>query len=160
MQNHRIDMIRAYELAEKGVERVGLRSLNLPPKPLPLDDPTDYTQTCTPHGSCACYTTTTACYDPTECVNMDTQTCTCDCPAPSKAHSHAESNTCSSRLDYTCTCTMGTHKCATGKTCACGCNGICNYHCDPGWHWDVATSTCVADVAGGIILLKQVGVGL
>jgi hypothetical protein len=147
MRHHKIDMIRAYELAEKGVERVGNRQQ---PKQLPLDDPYDYTGGCTSTGTCSCFPLNTECYVSEDCA--DAGTCGCSCPDPPIAHSHKESNTCSYTLTHNCACTTATHKCKTpvGHTCTCGCAGLCYYHCDTDYVWN--GSACVPVVTAKMVV--------
>ena len=143
MSHHKIDVIRAYELAEKAVERV---AKNRPPDlPHPLDDPTDYTQACSP------------CVPAGDCFNDEYCAVAADCnagwdcypvcPAPSKANSHLEGSTCAcAKTGGTCGCQL--HVCIGSiGTCASP-TGLCNYHCDAGYVWNPVTLTCDV-VAGG-----------
>ena len=139
MANHKIDMIRAYELAEKGVERVENRGqIQIKPKQPTLDDPYDYTNSCTASGICYCRVTDYSCSVSTDCFYAPSATCACACPSPPKAHSHLESNTCAV-THTTCPCTS--YKCVQ-VNCVCGCSGLCYYHCDDGYVWNPATSEC------------------
>lgn len=139
MEHHKIDMIRAFELAEKGVERAAARNVQLP-----LDDPYDYTGPCgSAHGVCYCFPVGTDCSVTGECENFSRRTCSCDaCPAPPKAHSHFESTTCTVGTDNTCVCRELTGKCLAAGYCYCRCYGLCYYHCDAGYVWNSATQQC------------------
>ena len=140
--HHKIDMIYAYELAEKGIERVENRDLPLPK--VESGNPTDYTQTCT-QGTCAGVNT---CLDGTPCTTgaQCTGTCSasgsCGCPDP-LPNSHLET-----ACDYTCNKAGVCAKCVAYE-CTPTCtlhtdcyNGTCGYNCDPPRIWNPVTLTC------------------
>jgi len=142
--HHKIDLIRAYELAEKGVERVE----NRVPAEIKSGNPTDYTLPCT-QGTCTGVDPTTTCtkigLDCTVSSNCVGGSCkvtgSCGCPAP-VAHSTLISNctitcapigTCAKCLFLTCVPTC------TRSTCT---NGTCGYDCDEGYVWNPVTLAC------------------
>jgi hypothetical protein len=149
MRNHKIDMIRAFEIAEKGIQRHEANN----PKPISFEgikpvtpeeketltfDP-DYSQSCTVSGVATCYVYADRhfCEDQYDCVK--TNTCACSCPAASKPHSHYVSDTCSVALSNSCICYI---RCQNLGTILCGCAGLCYYTCDVGYVWNPATQTC------------------
>lgn len=139
--HHRnLDFIRAFELAEKAVERVEqrdrdpeTRSLTEQEKAeLPFDP--DYTQACIIGGS------QTSCIPDDPCDSVDT--CSCSCPSPSKANSHYVSDTCAAQ---------GLCRYAGGVCTKRGCNcaaststPYCYYACDTGYVWNPVTLLCEA----------------
>jgi len=138
-----LDMIRAYELADKAIERYERT------EPLKVElksgNPTDYTQTCTKTGSPSCKSTSTDCTSTADC-RIGIGTCACACPAP-LPNSHQETP-CSVVADYSCLCNLILEKCRYG-TCA-GCVGTCGYECDAGYVWNPVTLTCdLVPVVGG-----------
>jgi len=155
MNHHKIDMIRAYELADKGVERVESSQIEGPPK-VESGNPTDYTQTCS-SGTClpsiaGCTKEGIYCTGNPTCVGGSCAVSgSCDCPAP-LPNSHKISNcsvvcavtgSCARCIDNYCTPTCGTN-CSTG---------ICGYDCDTGYTWNPVTHQCelpaVADKVQG-----------
>jgi hypothetical protein len=153
---HKLDFIRALELAEKGVERheknkpepqslkfEGVRTVTEEQMQKLSFDP-DYSTACTPTGYCACYSSTKICTYPVDCLSIIE--CDYSCPSPPKAHSHFVSETCISDMSYTCNC-GGDKKCLAGKTCTCICTGLCYYSCDTGYAWNPVTELCEA-IAG------------
>jgi hypothetical protein len=142
MGHHKIDMIRAYELAEKGVERFEAR--NPQPPPQPVGHMTDYTQPCL-LGTCdyvsfSCTKEAYPCTISTDCVGgACAYTGTCACPTPSKANSHYVGNTCLCSGAGTCV------KCVSfecSPQCSSKCYGLCSYDCDTGYVWNPATQQC------------------
>jgi hypothetical protein len=153
MEHHKIDLIRAYELAEKGVERVENRPSELP-KPVDPSDPYDYTQACLPCtliGDCAIGS---PCANYQDC--QENFICSPNCPAPSIAHSHLESSTCNCGKGG---CSCRSYKCAgTNMSCSPP-TGVCYYHCDTGYVWN--GSECVLAVVavipvGGVVQQAKV----
>jgi len=158
MSHHKIDMIRAYELAEKGMERY---EANLPIPPQETQETiifsggSDYSQTCNNCAkSCNCdavpsCTLASQCRDLATCVGLSC------CPSP-LAHSHQVSNGCT---DVTCTyyCKCTANECDGSANCLP--HGTCSYDCDVGYVWNPGTLQCEVPVTTKI-LLKQVGVGL
>jgi len=145
MGHHKIDMIRAYELAEKAVERVDNRGIQTPI--VKSGNPTDYTKVCT-QGTCKdsgieCTKAGLPCTKNTDCIGGSCQsTGSCGCPAP-LANSHQVSG-------CTVTCGTSTGTCAkcVAPECAPTCKvtdcyvGTCGYDCDTGYTWNPVTSTC------------------
>lgn len=137
LRNHsKLDMIRAFELAEKAVERVENRTI------IKKGNPSDYTQNCT-LGTCAkddsgCTEKGNYCTAHSHCVGGDCAvTGECGCPAPLE-HSEKVS-------DCTVTC-LPTGRCEnclimaeicvpTCATTACTV-GTCGYDCIPPYYWD------------------------
>ena len=144
-----LDLLRAFELAEKAIERVENRDnkVNVQTQ-IKSGNPTDYTQACVATGSCYCD------FDEPCVTNVDCQigNCGCTCPAP-LPNSHLVSNTCISSMSG-CRCTA--HGCTFGS-CACRCaTGQCNYDCDSGYVWNPITLQCKLALAAE----KIVGDGL
>jgi hypothetical protein len=137
VEHHKIDLIRAYELAEKAVERVEGRAI----VKVESGNPTDYTMSCIASGSCYCYSSTKTCQSNLACLST-TQSCACSCPSPPIAHSHYVSNTCVSSRSHNCACNLATGFCYAGRTCTCVCSGLCNYDCDSGYVWNPTTQQC------------------
>lgn len=143
MNHHKIDMIRAYELAEKGVERTE----NRPSETFSgTGNPTDYSKTCTA-GTCTgsssgCTKEGLPCVTNTNCVGgACIVSGDCGCPAP-LAHSHqisvcskvcTASGTCAKCVSLFCSPTCGVSSCLTGT---------CGYDCDVGYVWNPATLQC------------------
>lgn len=161
MQNHKIDMIRAYELAEKAIERVENRDVKTPE--VKSGNPTDYTKPCT-QGTCAdsygCTKEGLPCVTALDCAGGTcTVTGSCDCPSP-LSHSHQVSS-CSQLCGITGTC----QKCI-GNECTPSCaviscsSGTCGYDCDSGYVWNPVTLAC--ELPSVAIASKRllVGVGL
>jgi len=144
-QHHKIDMIRAYELAEKAVERVENRAV--PSPEIKSGNPTDYTQTCT-IGTCIKSTTNCAkagayCELDADCSGgVCLAEGTCGCPAP-LANSHQISG-CSVGCVVSGTCAKCNKvKAVCAPTCATSCaSGTCGYDCDPPRIWNPVTLTC------------------
>jgi hypothetical protein len=142
LEHHKnLDLLRAFELAEKAVERVENREKPQSPQILSgKGNPSDYTQLCVGNcagGACSCYTYTTSCTRSAQCYK--TNTCAggaCDCPDP-LPNSHWVSDTCncvaSGCLCFDLVC-IG--------TCSCGCSGTCWYDCDEGYVWNPVTHQC------------------
>lgn len=156
VEHHKLDLIRAYELAEKGLERYEknkqeqqIQSLTEREKAALAFDP-DYSQSCVcAAGNCS---PGIGCDTPPDCRYCPTGTC----PAPSKTHSSYVSNTCNCGMTTGCTCIA--YVCG-GTVQTCGTAGLCYYACDVGYVWNPVTLNCDL-IVGGKILLKQVGVGL
>jgi len=136
MSHHKIDMIRAYELAEKGIERheaSKVETLTKEDEERLGFDP-DFQTTCNVSGLCWCQ-------DGIYCVRATTcrewTSCQCGCTAVPKPHSHSVGNSCDHTMSG-CTCVGA--KC--GGDCICGCSGNCYYSCDAGYVWNPATLTC------------------
>jgi hypothetical protein len=151
MEHHRIDMIRAYELAEKGVQRVENRADNtvaLQPQIVSLGNPSDYSQACTNCGKyCGCYKVET-CVRSTDCQDVETCSGLSCCPSP-LPHSHLVANGCGNvSPSYRCSCRSG----ACSGSCTCNPNGSCTYDCDEGYVWNPTTLQCepVAVIKAGL----------
>lgn len=121
-----LDLIKALELAEKGVERVGARKIQ--PGIYGKDD---YTQNCigsTPGHPQYCGTQTCAllrfCRSTSECTG------TCDCPE-ALVNSHVVTDGC---VCGSCCQNYPAGACPEG--CSCLCTGTCGYDCDAGYEWD------------------------
>jgi len=72
---------------------------------------------------------------------VDFGNCSCSCPESPKPNSHHVSDSCSVTRTWDCKCEA--EQCLEGKTCDCGCNGLCYYDCDDGFEWDSISETCV-----------------
>ena len=151
VMNHRVNWIRALELAEKGVERVE--------KHVKRGNPSDYTQSCT-QGNCVAAADTCTevfedCRTSRNCIGgaCGAVSGSCTCPSP-LANSHEVSG-CTQSCVVVGTCArcvggMCIPSCAA-VTCAIG---SCGYDCDEGYEWD--GENCVS-----IVAVKQpVGDGL
>ena len=142
MKHHKIDMIRAYELAEKGMERFETR-----PSEVESGNPTDYTKACV-QGTCdllvgSCTKEGFYCTTNTQCVGGSCQvTGSCACPAP-LPNSHQVSG-----CTVTCAITSGTCAKCSGNECVPTCQAVscstgnCGYDCDVGYTWNPVTLTC------------------
>lgn len=139
MTNHKIDMIRAYELAEKGIERYESRKKQPQIVKIKSGNPTDYTQSCTKTGSPNCKAPGTACSGGNPCI-IDIGTCACGCPSP-LLNSHQVSN-CSAVASFSCPCRAVILVCLAGS--CTGCAGTCGYDCDVGYVWNGVA--CVSPV--------------
>jgi hypothetical protein len=144
MRRHKIDMIIAYELAERGVERVENRSIKTPTE-IESGNPTDYTQACA-GGSCAassggCTKIGVYCLSNVTCVGGSCAVSgSCGCPAP-LLNSHKVSE-CSVVCAPTGTCAKCTDNFCT-PTCGINCaSGTCGYDCDPPYIWNPVTHQC------------------
>lgn len=137
LSNHpKLDLIRAFELAEKAVERVERVSYPASkPQRAPPADP-DYTQPC----GCDCICKDISCTASAQCNTGAGTEKTCTCPRPSVAHSHYVGNDCVvSTWSKTCKCDLVNEVCY--GDCTCTCTGNCYYDCDPGYVWN--GSECV-----------------
>jgi len=155
--NHsRLDLIRAFELAEKAVERHeahkpksvefrGVRSIMKEEEEVLGFDP-DYSAACSSSGACSCYGLTIPCAENPDCLNPN-NSCACSCPSPPKAHSHYVNNTCVSTQAHNCACNRSTMKCYGSKICRCTCSGQCYYTCDEGYVWNPTTQQCEPSAA-------------
>lgn len=143
-----LDMIRAYELAEKGVERHETQRDETQLK-IKSGNPTDYTQPCTLNLSMPCPDARFSCTQNSECAEGTCPTGTCPAPLP---NSHLETG-CSSAGVITVSCafcllTPLPRRCRTAGTCLY--NGTCAYECDADHVWNPVTLTCdPIPVAGG-----------
>ena len=142
MSNHKIDLIRAYEIAEKGIERHERAEAVTKEEMQALGFDPDYSLNCVAGGTCACRTLAESytCVDPDNCAKNNA--CTKSCPDPSKPHSHYVSNTCAAQMDSSACVCSGTPKKCRGGTCVCIVTGLCYYVCDDGYIWNPATLTC------------------
>jgi hypothetical protein len=147
MSNYKIDMIRAFELAEKGVERVEIRAVEPPQKPKIMSgtgNPSDYAQNCA--GTCAtttCPNYGEGCAGTSDCATVGGEPCamnTCDCPAP-LPNSHQVSNNCTCVANAG-SCPTCSHNTCTSASFVCPCRGTCGYDCDPPRVWNPATLQC------------------
>ena len=140
--NYKVDLIRAYELAEKAILRVENRKSN-PDLSATTGNPSDYSVACTSTAkSMICPNGGNECGSPTQCPQG-----TCeppwDCPSPPKANSHYVSNTCTAVIQLTCIrCVIVCREVGT-----CVYSGNCYYDCDDGFQWNPATQECEAIVA-------------
>lgn len=141
MGHHKIDLIRAYELAEKGVERVEDRK-----NEVKSGNPTDYTVACVATGTCTCEPVETWC-------ERTIDNCSAASCIPPKSHSHAVSSSCAP-----------TYKCGLFRDycipCTCKISGTCNYDCDTGYVWNPVTLECEVAPVGIASKRLLVGVGL
>jgi hypothetical protein len=124
--NHpKLDLIRAYELADRAIERVEARD----PKPLtPPAAPLSfcYTKIC---GACPagyCLTAADPCSTIVDCEICDPPSCPAADP-----HGHLTTNTCTCSMDGGCTCVA--HKCGGSPGTCRNPLGSCYYDCDPGY---------------------------
>lgn len=151
MRNHNVDMIRAFELAEKGVERHETAEAKavLPIQPLASYD---YTLSCEASGVCICYGSAYDCTASAQC-GPDDISCTCDCPTP-KPHSHSVFSNCTKKPTSNCSCDTVLGVCRDGRTCTCGCltGTYCGYNCDFGFVWNPVTLQCEAAVVVGVVV--------
>ena len=127
-EHHKIDLIRAYELAEKGMERhekAETKTVTKKEMEALGFDP-DYSQICNPVFTCEWDSEhVPKCYK----VNL------CTCPSPSKSHSHYVSNTCNTPVTCASLTTLST--CIKNY-----CIGSCYYSCDAGYVWNPVTLQC------------------
>jgi len=160
MERHRIDMVRAYELAEKAVERVENRdSPNIENALIKSGNPTDYTQACNssvPNGTCRLGTTCTS-------VSVCRQGFTCPTPSPicpdPLPNSHLVDNTCAyTKSGCVCAYIDSTRTCDGSPSCVK--SGLCNYDCDEGYVWNPVTLACELPAVGVASKRLLVGVGL
>lgn len=116
MLHHRIDMIRAYELAERGVERASPQVLS------GKGNPSDYSLACPIN---ICY------WNPRTYVCSTLHTCVCPTPLP---YSHWVSGACT----QTALCDQDTQLDCD----AVACNGTCYYDCDAPLVWNPISLQC------------------
>ncbi|MEM3356761.1 MAG: hypothetical protein QW166_02925 [Candidatus Bathyarchaeia archaeon] len=133
MSKYRIDLITAYELAEKALERVEKRTK---PKPQPVDppDPYDYTQPCQPNTNQTmnCPDAGMPCFANSDCAEGTPGTCSCPAPKP---NSSLVGNNCSAVIVTSCqNCPPATRKCASTGVWIC--QNYCYYACNPGYVWN------------------------
>lgn len=148
MSHHKIDMIRAYELAEKGMERHETKTVTKEQIAALGFDP-DYSGACTVGGSCACNGSLFPCYTVLDCQILTA--CTCTCAAPWILNSHYVSGC--SKAGTGCSCDTLNNLCRDGRTCTCRCIGLCYYSCDAGYVWNPVTLQCdliPLPIVGGI----------
>lgn len=127
--NNKLDLIRAYELAEKGVERVEKRRQIKPG----IRGRDDYTQDCvgsTPGYPQFCGTQMCLPREPLGCTIRSACSGTCDCPDPLE-NSHQVTDGCDCE---DCCPNYEIWNCPEG--CNCHCVGTCGYDCDEGYEWD------------------------
>lgn len=134
VEHHKIDLIYAFELADKGMERHEKNqphSLTTEEKNKLTIDP-DYTQNCAGTTAPECGLTPLGRCGPCSCIEYPS----CACPAP-LAHSHQVTNNCTFG---SCSCYAGRPPCLVDvESCICG--GTCSYACDTGYVWN--GSACV-----------------
>jgi len=132
-----LDLIRAFELAEKGVERVeAKRKVNVSAssrwkRVIYEGFNPDYGQSCTVGGYCYCIYSVAQ----RRCLGTD-NSCSCSCP-DALPNSHYVSDTCA----RVATCSS-----PPGCGCDCSCSGGCSYDCDEGYEWN--GEECVEITAG------------
>ena len=159
MSHHKVDMFRAYELAEKGVERHE-NADTLKGEQVKSGNPTDYTKAC---NTCPAPSGDTTCNSGALCTQLYTcRVHTCNpttCPSP-LANSHLVSST--------CTCSRGGCNCNALRGCrgkptyppTCVTSGVCSYDCDDGYVWNSDTLQCeLLPVVGIASKRLLVGVG-
>jgi len=131
MRHHKIDMVRAYELAEKGVERAEHRT-EVKPQIISLGNPSDYSQNCNNCGKmCDCYKVE-ICAVSTDCQDVYTCSGLSCCPNP-LPHSHQVADNCTNvSPSYACRCGRGN----CSGNCNCSPHGSCTYDCDEGYVWN------------------------
>jgi len=127
MRHRGVDMIRAYELASKALERVEKRA-EAPPPQQPEADP-DYTQPCQATGDFLC--AFVICFSDADCP-VTSSWCDVACPAP-LPNSHLVSHTCIPVVPG-CYCLFPDQVCIPRGPC--GVTGLCSYDCDPGYVWN------------------------
>lgn len=148
MQNHKIDMVRAYEIAEKGMERHERAEAEPFINEVKSGNPTDYTQTCI-QGTCyedgSTCNAGAPCTISSQCTGICKVTGSCGCPAP-LPNSHLVT-----ACSVTCTAAGTCVRCigAPGeKECVPNCyalsclTGTCDYECDSDHVWNPVTLTC------------------
>lgn len=153
MSHHKIDMIRAFEFAEKGVERVENRDAQIFSG---IGNPTDYSKVCSV-GTCvaseaACIMSGEYCTIASDCVGGNCSVSgACGCPAP-LANSHQVSP-CTVGCSVTGTCAKClAHMCF--PTCLATCAaGTCGYNCDTGYIWNPVTLKCELPVTAKQIIM-------
>jgi len=145
MRHHKIDMIRAYELAEKGMERVENRAVETPI--VKSGNPTDYVLPCA-QGTCIdsgieCTKAGLPCTTNANCIGGScVSTGACGCPAP-YPNSHQTSG-----CTVTCGASTGTCAKCVAPECVPTCKvtncilGTCGYDCDVGYVWNPVTHLC------------------
>lgn len=158
VENHRIDLIRAHELAEKAIIRAETRQKTedailtlqlleaLPQHPFLMFNP-DYSQSCTGQTGCTTATCNFAgdiCFIDTDC-EAGASACggSCSCKA-AKPNSHWVSGSCSC-IRYLPDCQDCEGAPPKGKcksTINCSCSGTCYYDCDDGYKWNPTTQQC------------------
>jgi hypothetical protein len=137
VQNHKIDLIYAMELAHKGMER---HEQNQRTRPLEtVEHHTDITLSCVgSSGGGLCGTQgcriTAPPYE--RCAGLGHCSGTCLCP-DTPAHAHKTSDDCS--CDECCG-NYGAGACPDG--CSCHCTGHCYYDCDVGYVYNPITGNC------------------
>lgn len=141
LEHHpKLDLIRAYELAEKAIVRVEVKEpeINIEASKkwgrviLKGYNP-NYTQPCTIGGVGVCYFDGEAC-------DVLSNNCTCSCPA-ALPNSHKVSD-CSGVPTVKCTFH---HPYGCTPSCTCP-SGTCGYDCDTGYVWNGVS--CVVPSAG------------
>lgn len=134
VKNHKLDLIHALTLAQKGMER---REKRVGPG---VEGKDDYTQNCvgsTPSHPELCGTQSCMIWANRFCRSASDCSGTCVCPDPLE-NSHQVSSTCS------CEDCCGDYPIGTcPEGCNCKCTGSCGYDCDPPYTWDPVLEECV-----------------
>ena len=160
MEHHKIDLIRAYELAEKAVERVEQRSevrTVSKEEMVRLGFDPDYSKTCiTATGPCS--SAGKLCTYLSDCTNSNT-VCNGGCPA-ALANSTYVSTDCVYKAKSFCVNCVGVPtKCGSTKKCDTT-SGACYYNCNAGYVWNPDTLQCELLPVGIASKRLLVGVGL
>jgi len=142
VRNHKIDLIRALEIADKGMERheksKEIRTVIKEKSVKALEVDPDYSQVCASSKTMSCPNAGVSCVEHAGCLEG---TCPSGCPAP-KAHSHLVSDGCVSTITVTCVfCLLALpRKCRATGTCTY--TGNCDYDCDDGYTYNPVTGDC------------------
>lgn len=141
-----LGLIRAFELAEKAVERVEHRKVGVG-----VVGKDDYTQDCV-GATHPDYCGTQMCLprEPLGCTIRSACSGTCDCPDPLE-NSHQVTDGCDCE---DCCPNYAIWNCPEG--CNCPCVGTCGYDCDDGYEWNPVTEQCefIAPPPEGGILVQ------
>jgi len=146
LKHHKkLDLLRAFELADKAVQRVEARTVSKEEEEQLGFDP-DYSQSCVLGGNCICLMG--ACVGHEDCYN---DSCTCTCPPPLPNSSYVSDTCVSSHSGCQCQIVIPPLRACFDYGCSCGCNGVCYYNCNPPYVWDAGLGQCVLPSAKTLI---------